>query len=244
MRYAVALISLLLTATAALASGPSNLIATGRTDTKLYVQWQGNGSLMFTLDYLGPESFGGLQPTCNDFPEHSNIFETTSDVEVIENLLPDTWYHIHVHAIDPVSHMTLDSEGSTNVMIVKTGPAGSGFEALVQGSPNYIICGGSDGGDDGGGDEGCAQVTLTLLPGSELFTEVQVTLVDPPSGNDLDTFALTIGEPQSVPEGSYHLRFSAPNGYAVTPVQRGLNVSCGDDISVRLRFRRSNSGGR
>lgn len=240
MRYTVALISLLLTATPAFASGPSNLVATGRTDTKLYVQWQANGNPMFTLDYLGPEYFGGAQPTCNDFPMHNNIFETTSDVEVIENLLPDTWYHIHVHAIDPVSHMTLDGEGSTNVIIVKTGPAGSGFEALGPGSPNYIIC----GGGDGGGDEGCAQVTLTLLPGSAPFTEVQVTLVDPPSGNELDTFVLPIGEPLPVPEGSYHLRFSAPNGYAVTPVQRGLNVSCGDDIAVRLRFRPNPSSAR
>lgn len=233
MRYAVALISLLLTAAPALASAPSNLVATGRTDTKLYVQWQANGNTMFTLDYLGPEYFGGAQPTCSDFPQHNNIQETSSDVYVIENLSPDTWYHIHVHALP---HAT-DGPGSTNIIIVKTGAAGSAFESLAPGSSNYIICGGGDGGGDGDGDDGCAQVTFTLLPGSEPFAEVQATLVDPPTGNELDTFALTIGEPQSVPAGSYHLRFSAPNGYAVTPVQRGLNVSCGDDIAVRLRFR-------
>jgi hypothetical protein len=232
MKYAVAVVALL-TATPALAAAPSNLVATARTDTKLYVQWQGNNNPMFTLDYLGPEVFGSAVPTCNDFPMHSNVHVTTSDVEIIENLLPDTWYHIHVHAIDPNTQMVL--EGSTNVIIVKTRPAGSGFEALTPQSPNYTICGGGNGG---GEEEGCAQVTFTLLPGSEPLTEVQVTLVDPPSGTELDTFPLAVGEPQSVPQGSYHLKLSAPAGYAVTPAQRGVNVSCGDDIAVRLRFRR------
>jgi len=160
--------------------------------------------------------------------------ETTADTVVLEGLQPSTWYQIHVHSLDAGSH-TLDV---TNIIIVKTRAAGTGFEALAPGSPDYIICGGGDSGD-GGGDEGCAQVTLTftLLPGSEPFTQVTLTLVDPPTGNDLATFPVPIGELQSVRAGSYHLRLSAPPGYAVTPNQRGLNVSCGDDTVVRLRFR-------
>lgn len=111
-------------------------------------------------------------------------------------------------------------------------------EAIVHVGPSS-----GGGGGGGGGGEGCAQVTFRLLPGSEPFTQVQVTLVDPSTGDELDTFAAAIGAPLSVPEGSYHLRFSAPGGYAVTPVQRGLNMRCGDDTVVRLRFR-SNPPGR
>jgi hypothetical protein len=48
---------------------------------------------------------------------------------------------------------------------------------------------------------------------------------------------MPIGEPLSVPAGKYHLKFSAPSGYEVTPVSRGLNIRCGDDETIRLRFR-------
>ncbi|MBI4265734.1 MAG: fibronectin type III domain-containing protein [Acidobacteria bacterium] len=250
MRFIAAFVSLLLTTAPAWASDPSNLVATGRTDTTLYVQWQANGNTLFTLDYLGPLYFGGLQPTCNDFILHENIHVTESEFEVIEGLSPSTWYQIHVHALD-ADGLVLGN--ATNFIIVKTRAPGLGFEPLEPGSPDYIVCGGGGdggggddggggGGDDGGGggdggDDGCAQVTFTLLPGSEPFPTVQVTLVDPSSGNELGTVALPIGEPLSVREGSYHLRVGAPPGYAVTPVQRGLSLSCGDDTAVRLRFR-------
>jgi hypothetical protein len=139
--------------------------------------------------------------------------------------------------------------GPTNVIIVRT-RADATFEALTPGSPDYIVCGGrgdGGGGDDGGGDQGgggdddngndrCGQLTFTLLPRSEPFADVQVTLIDPSTGNDLDTFTAPIGAPLSAPAGSFHLRFSAPPGYRVAPVQRGLNLSCGDDTAVRLRF--------
>lgn len=233
MRYVLAVLSILTAAAPAWAADPSNLVATGRTDTRLYLQWQANGNTRFTVDYLGPEYFGGQQPTCNDFPQHNNVFETESDVAVIEGLQPSTWYHIHVHAIDAEGHTI---GGSTNIIIVKTRPAGADFEALAPGSPDYTICGAGDGGG-GDDDEGCAQVTFTLLPGSVSFPTVTLTIVDPSSGTEVATTTLPIGEPHRAGAGSYHLRFSAPEGYAVTPAQRGVNLACGDDTVVRLRFR-------
>jgi hypothetical protein len=59
------------------AADPTGLVATGRTDTKLYLQWQANGGTSFTVDYLDPSYFGGAQPTCGDFPMHNNILETS-----------------------------------------------------------------------------------------------------------------------------------------------------------------------
>lgn len=100
---------------------------------------------------------------------------------MIENLSADTWYHIHVHALDPMTHQTID--GPTNIIIVKTAAAGSALEPLAPGSADYVICGGGDDGGGGGGcDDGCALITFTLQPGSEALPEVQVTLVDPSSG--------------------------------------------------------------
>jgi hypothetical protein len=197
------------------AAAPSNLIATGRTDTTLFVEWQSGGYTHVTLDYLGPEWFGGgdAQPTCNDFPTHPNIRIVEGDAAVITGLAPSTWYHIHVHAVDPVTHMLLENVSSTNVIIVKT-RADASFEALAPGSPQYTICGGGDGGGDG--DDGCAQVTFTLLPGSASLPEVQVTLVDPSTGNEVGAFVAPIGQPVPAPEGSFHLRFSATAGYSVT----------------------------
>ena len=48
MKYAAAAL-LLLGAAPALAA-PTNLIATGRTDTTLFVEWQSGGFTHFTLD--------------------------------------------------------------------------------------------------------------------------------------------------------------------------------------------------
>lgn len=242
MRYVLAVLSMLAAAAPAWAADPSNLTATGRTDTKLYFQWQSNGNTRFTVDYLGPEYFGGQQPTCSDFPQHNSVLITESDVIVIEGLQPSTWYHIHVHAVDSNG---LVVGNPTNVIIVKTGAAGSAFEALAPGSSDYIICGGNDGGGGGGGgEEGCAQVTFTLLPGSVSFPTVTLTIVDPPSGTEVATVTLPIGEPHSAGAGSYHLRFSAPEGYDVSPTQRGVNLACGDDTVVRLRFRAAPPGHR
>ncbi|HUP47939.1 MAG TPA: hypothetical protein VNA04_04030 [Thermoanaerobaculia bacterium] len=125
------------TVTVNVAEDPSNLIAISRTDTQLSLEWDANGNTSFTVDYLGPEYFGGADPTCSDFPPHSNIFETPLSVAVIEGLRPSTWYHIHVHALDP------GAGGSTNIIIVKTRPAGSGLEVLAPDSPDYIICSGT-----------------------------------------------------------------------------------------------------
>ena len=138
MRFAVALVSLLWAAVPAFASDPTNLVATRRSDTQLDLQWNANGTSFVTVDYLGPQFFGGVQPTCSDFPNHGNIFETGSDPVIIGGLQPFTWYHIHVHAIDPATHQTIG--GSTNIIIVRTRTAGSVFEPLAPGSPDYTIC--------------------------------------------------------------------------------------------------------
>ena len=81
----------------------------------------------------------------------------------------------------------------------------------------------------------CAQVTFTLLPGSLPATEVQVMLIDPPTGDTLSIFSAPIGVTQTVRPGRYHLVFSDPEGRRMTSAQRGLNLSCGDDVTVRLR---------
>jgi hypothetical protein len=82
----------------------------------------------------------------------------------------------------------------------------------------------------------CAQVTFTLLPGSVPFTEVQLTVLEKSSGDTFGPFPVSIGEPQAVPPGQYHFSFSAPAGYRVISAQRGVNLTCGDDINVKLRF--------
>jgi len=98
---------------------------------------------------------------------------------------------------------------------------------------------------DGGGpppppppppDDECAQVTFTLLPGSLPFTEVQLTVLEKASGETFGPFPVTIGEPQMVPSGKYQFEFSAPAGYKVTSAQRGVNLACGEDINIRLKF--------
>jgi hypothetical protein len=135
MRSTAAIVSLLCAAAPAFAAGPAGLIATGRTDTQLHLQWDGNGNTLFTVDYLGPEHFTG-PATCSDFPPHSNIFETSASTVVISGLQPATLYHIHVHAIGP------GEDGGTNIILVKTRASGAGFEAITPSSPDYTICGG------------------------------------------------------------------------------------------------------
>ena len=158
---------------------------------------------------------------------------------VAEGLQPDTWYQIHVHALD-ANHLV--AGGPTNLIIVKTRPAGGGFEALAPGSANYVICGGGSdgggGGDGGGGEEGCAHVTFALLPGSEPLERLTVTFVDPPTGTNLATISVPIGESLSADAASYHLRLSAPSGFVVTPKQRGVNLACGDDVAVRVKIQK------
>lgn len=117
------------------ASDPSNLVAIGRSDTQVHVQWAANGNTFFTLDYLGAAYYGSTQPTCNgNVPNHNNIFETNSNQVTISGLQPFTWYYLHVHAIGP------GEGGSTNGIVVRTRAAGSGFEPLSPGSPDYFIC--------------------------------------------------------------------------------------------------------
>jgi plastocyanin len=135
MRYAMALVTLLWIAGPAFAAGPSNLVATGRSDTQISLLWAANGNTFFTVDYLGPQYFGGSMATCSDFPPHNNIFETSSDPVTISGLLASTWYHIHVHAIGP------GEDGGTNIIIVRTRASGAGFESLTANSPEYINCG-------------------------------------------------------------------------------------------------------
>jgi plastocyanin len=132
----MALVMVLWAAAPASAADPNNLIATGRTDTTLHLQWDGNGHTSFTVDYLDPSYFGGNTPTCNDFPPHNNIFETTAQQVIISNLTAFTWYHIHVHALDDLA------AGGTNIIIIRTRTAGAGFESISPGSPDYINCGG------------------------------------------------------------------------------------------------------
>jgi hypothetical protein len=99
--------------------------------------------------------------------------------------------------------------------------------------------------EDGGGpppppppppDDECAQITFTLLPGSLSFTEVELTALERSSGETFGPFPVALGEPQAVPAGQYHFSFSAPAGYRVTSAQRGVNLACGDDVNVKLRF--------
>lgn len=82
----------------------------------------------------------------------------------------------------------------------------------------------------------CAQVTFALLPGSLPFTEVHLTVLERSSGDTFGPFPVTIGEPQDVPEGQYQFSFSTSAGHRVTSAQRGLNLACGDDITIKLRF--------
>jgi hypothetical protein len=98
---------------------------------------------------------------------------------------------------------------------------------------------------DGGGpppppppppDDECAQVTFTLLPGSLPFAEVQITVLEKSSGDTFGPFPFPIGEPLTVPPGKYQFSFSAPAGYKVTSAQRGLNLACGDDEVIKLKF--------
>jgi N-acetylneuraminic acid mutarotase len=81
-------------------------------------------------------------------------------------------------------------------------------------------------------------VTLTLAPGSAPFASVQVTVVDPSTGQAVDgPFEVPIGEPQSLEQDQFfRLVFAAPAGYTVTPVQVDLNVHAGDDLTVPLLF--------
>jgi hypothetical protein len=160
MRVAAALVSLLWAAPAS-AAAPTNLIATGRTDTQLHVRWDGNGNTFFTLDYLGPEFFGGIPPTCDTMvPVHNNVHETISDQVIVSGLQPLTWYH--VHAIGE------GEDGRTNDMIVRTAASGAGFEALSFGSPDYLVCA-SGGGDGSGFTDG------VLTPGFSVVRAVHVT---------------------------------------------------------------------
>jgi hypothetical protein len=85
-------------------------------------------------------------------------------------------------------------------------------------------------------DDECARVTFTLLPGSLPFTEVQLTVLERSSGDTFGPFPVAIGEPQAVPAGRYQFSFSTAAGYRVTSAQRGLNLACGDDIAIKLRF--------
>lgn len=240
MRYAATLVSFVMLAAPAFAAGPSSLIGTGRTDTTLSVEWQSGGYTHFALDYLGPEVFGTAQPTCESFPMHDTVRVVEGDAAVISGLQASTWYQIHVHAYDPSTGRLVEGVSSTNVMIVKTGADGT-FEPLEPGASDYILCGsgGGGGGEGGGDDEGCAQLTFTLLPGSQPVPDVNVTLVDPSSGVAITSFPVLVGEPVSAPAGSFHFLFTAPAGYAVSPGRRGLNLKCGDDRAIRLTFRRA-----
>ena len=56
------------------------------------------------------------------------------------------------------------------------------------------------------------------------------------SGETFGPFPVAIGEPQAVPAGHYQFAFSTAAGYRVTSAQRGVNLACGDDITIKLRF--------
>ena len=86
-------------------------------------------------------------------------------------------------------------------------------------------------------DDDCALITFTLASGSVPFTEVQLTVHEKSSGETFGPFPVTIGETQSVPPGKYQFSFFAPAGYKVTPAERGVNLACGDDVTVKLSFK-------
>jgi hypothetical protein len=65
---------------------------------------------------------------------------------------------------------------------------------------------------------------------------VELAVLERSSGDTVGPFPVTIGETQSIPAGQYHFSFSAPAGYRVTSAQRGVNLACGDDFNVKLRF--------
>ena len=108
MRYAATLLSFVMLAAPASAADPSSLIATGRTNTTLFVEWQSGGYTHFALDYLGPEVFGTEQPPCESFPMHNTVRVVEGDAAVITGLQASTWYQIHVHAYDPSTRRGLN----------------------------------------------------------------------------------------------------------------------------------------
>lgn len=95
---------------------------------------------------------------------------------------------------------------------------------------------GNGGGGGGGGGGECANVTFLLAPGSALFTTIDLTLIDPSTGQPRGTFTAPIGQTLTAHAGAIRVAFTAPNGFTVSPTQVDLNIQCGDDIHVQLRF--------
>lgn len=77
---------------------------------------------------------------------------------------------------------------------------------------------------------------FVLQARSVVFAEVMTTVIDADTGDVIGTFPVPIGEPQSVDAGNYLLRFSAPDGYFVTPPVRPVHVRCGDHTTIRVNF--------
>jgi N-acetylneuraminic acid mutarotase len=168
-------------------------------------------------------------------------FDPSTQLSTVEAFRPPetTWWssNVSVASINPNATATGLSAGMSII-----DARASGIDCATTNTCATLTVTGDGGGGGGGGGEECAQVTFTLLPGSLAFTEVETSLIDPSTGTTIETFPLPIGETLGVPAGSYHLRFRAPAGYEVTPAQHGLNVSCGDQKTVQLRFRPSPPG--
>ena len=80
------------------------------------------------------------------------------------------------------------------------------------------------------------RITLTLAPGSVPFASVLVTPTNLATGQSEGTFAVPIDEPQSVGPAQFHIEFTAPDGYTVTPTQVDVSIGSGDDAIVPLLF--------
>jgi hypothetical protein len=96
-----------------------------------------------------------------------------------------------------------------------------------------VVLGTAASGD--GGQE-CAFVTFTLQKNSVAFEVVGVLLLDPKTNEILDSFEAPIGTPLPAPAGSHRMVFVAPDGFTVSPEEAHLDVRCGHDVTVKLRF--------
>ena len=116
--------------------GANSLTVLERSGTTLRLQWSfepPGASGSYTVDYLTGVA------SCSDFPPHGNILPLQGTSVNLTGLTPDTMYHIHVHPLTAGNAGT--GEGTTNVVFVRTLPAGSAPQPTTR--SDYQSCCGS-----------------------------------------------------------------------------------------------------